>query len=96
MLRECCEAHYHADGPPTCLVNNLNDNHICSNAFEGRQIVELSVLAEILRKGCCVCHKHLYLYDCVVERRYGLASLLYIAYKNCYTYIGCLPLKDTT
>ena len=56
---------------------------VSAMSSEDRRIVELSVLAENLRKGCFVCHTHLELSDCVGERRYGLASLLYITCKNC-------------
>lgn len=64
IVNECSEAHNDEDGPP----RNSNDSHTFSNAFEGRRIVELSVLAENLRKGCFVCHTHLQLSDCVGER----------------------------
>jgi len=50
--------------------------------YEGRHVVEISVLSEYLDKGCCECGLPLRLSGCMQERHYGLGSLLYIVVSN--------------
>lgn len=54
-----------------------------TNFFDGRRIVEFSVLVDHLERGCVVCHKPLNLAKCIKEKQYGLASLLYIECTCC-------------
>lgn len=44
---------------------------------DGRRVVEMGMLAEGL-KSCCFCQQPIQLKNVVDEKRYGLASLLYI------------------
>ncbi|XP_062575241.1 uncharacterized protein LOC134237162 [Saccostrea cucullata] len=53
------------------------------NVFDGRRVVEFSVLVDHLQRGCYLCHTSLDLVDCEKERRYGLASLLYVRCRIC-------------
>ena len=55
----------------------------CTSIFDGRRIVDFSVLVEHLERGCFMCHTPLNLAKCVKERQYGLASLLYIECTSC-------------
>ena len=49
---------------------------------DGRRVVELGVLAEGL-EACSVCKEPLQLKNIIEEKRYGLASLLYVQCECC-------------
>lgn len=49
---------------------------------EGRRVVELGHLADML-KECKNCKSALLLHNCTSERRYGLGSILYVKCQNC-------------
>ena len=53
------------------------------NILTGRRIVEMGVLLDHLQRGCASCKLPLNIIDCTKERRYGLASLLYIKCNQC-------------
>lgn len=48
----------------------------------GRRVVELKLLAEGL-KECIFCKEPLCLNSCTGEKKYGLASILYVACREC-------------
>lgn len=65
-----------------------------TNIFDGRRIVEFSVLVDHLERGCVVCHKPLNLAKFVKEKQCGLASLLYIKC-TCCKELTCTNREET-
>lgn len=70
--------------------NTTEEDHApATNCMEeswevGRRVVELKLLAEGL-KECIFCKEPLSLISCAGEKKYGLASILYVACRKCGT-----------
>ncbi|XP_056005159.1 uncharacterized protein LOC130050140 [Ostrea edulis] len=64
-------------------VDEYDENKETFELFQGRRVVEFSILVDHLQRGCFLCHTPLDLVDCEKERRYGLASLLYVRCSKC-------------
>ena len=56
-------------------VNTMSEHEVSWD--DGRRVVEMGMLAEGL-ESCCFCQRPIQLKNVVDEKRYGLASLLYI------------------
>ncbi|XP_048771783.2 uncharacterized protein LOC125677692 isoform X2 [Ostrea edulis] len=68
---------------PLAQVDEYDENKETFDLFQGRRVVEFSILVDHLQRGCFLCHTPLDLVDCEEERCYGLASLLYVRCRKC-------------
>eukprot|EP00117_Sycon_ciliatum_P037279 scpid98556/ scgid27918/ len=61
------------------------DGESGESVIAGRRIVDISLLVERCRRGCCSCKTVLNLVDIVSEQRSGLASIFRVKCSSCRT-----------
>lgn len=66
-----------------CAHGDCDGESAVEPVLEGRRIVELQLIIDRLRAGCCGCKARLCLCDLVRENRFGLASILVVRCASC-------------